>query len=821
LLLVFASCASPKGVPDAAGDSSTTEALTTIDARQKADSFEAVADTPRQADDISAAPDPTLVFERRTRSSCEPDGPHEVDRVTLVRTMDLLPDLDVQAVLAQPDRVLAGGPSGLWVSKLLASAVPSEAVEVGPFAPVELYFDDCRVRSLADRTDGGVVVACTLSDGAFSAFLLDANLETAGGVTMDQCDEASPGEAGAFECDGLLWTLCGGELDVQSDFEVKAQQQVLSAACVADEPWLLRSTGARRLVGGPWKGEWLSVCGEEECGGLEHLAGFDGGAWAAGGDRLVRLVTDGIETEVPVGAGGLPADQVTALAASPDGDGLAAGHSIGVSLARPETTGFSHFHSLRWLPAEEVSSVSLADGTLWAATPAGLAAIATGDILLQDKADRMFQALDQWFWRLDGFLTADARFDDPWTDTTSELWDNDNDGQWTEEGLAAFCYAWSVTGEEGYLEAARKAAHNMLLLIDIPAVSFVEKGMAPGFVSRSVVRDDEGDVFASKATQPNWHLVHWTDGHDYYWKDDTSSDETTGHFFGLSLYYDLCADAEERTRVAERLDLLAGYILDNGFLLIDLDGLPTEHGNWTSERLTMALDGPENCIAAGHTLVECMDSWGGGAFLDSVEILSYMAAAWHVTGNERYLEALEELSGPLRVGEAAMFNENVMTWTERGLANYCDHELADLAFLTLLRYDPDEGRRSLWLQSMMAAWEFEIGERNPLKSLAIAATMDEVPGLSAGITTLVAYPEDLRRWRVDNSHRKDAEIDAPDRHGQPQFKTVLPHDEIPVQRWDSNPYQIAGGSDGTERMNPAFWLLPYWGLRYHGAICGE
>jgi hypothetical protein len=72
---------------------------------------------------------------------------------------------------------------------------------------------------------------------------------------------------------------------------------------------------------------------------------------------------------------------------------------------------------------------------------------------------------------------------------------------------------------------------------------------------------------------------------------------------------------------------------------------------------------------------------------------------------------------------------------------------------------------------------------------------------------------------VDNSHRLDAESDVKDRHGDPQFKTSLPYDELPILRWDHNPYGMAGGGDGRARMSPAFWLLPYWGLRYHGAIC--
>jgi hypothetical protein len=120
---------------------------------------------------------------------------------------------------------------------------------------------------------------------------------------------------------------------------------------------------------------------------------------------------------------------------------------------------------------------------------------------------------------------------------------------------------------------------------------------------------------------------------------------------------------------------------------------------------------------------------------------------------------------------------------------------------------------------MLDAYEYEKGERNPLKALAMASALSDSPGLMDGFITLHEYPVDLREIPVDNSHRKDVLPDVADRFGNPQFQKVLPYDEIYILRWDMNPYLVKQGGSGNSWMSPSYWLLPYWGLRYYGAIC--
>ena len=806
LLLIFCcACSGDKSSP------SDVTSDTTLDAVRKLDSADSKdyqvwpeVDEDQAGEDAGSAAH-LAVTESRFHPNCLSDGPHEVDRVAMWRTEDTLGDLDVLAVLFAHDRTWAGTASGLYVLSNLEAGFQEVQLPGSP-AVTSLYL-----------AEAGSVLA-----GAESTLYV---LDQYGAVVHEYV--AQEPITSVFGCgkdpyavtESGLWIVAPGGLEKVDP--APPGDNPGPGDCLGGQVWMATSKGVFSLWDFGWKEEWLD-------GGATVVALVENDGWmAAATDSLLTVFDNGVPGEMwTPGPGKLPTDNITALAISDDGSMVALGHAVGATLLHRSTGQVEYFHSLRWLPGEEVRDVELTkrddQWELWVATGAGVSRLYKEKIFLEDKAERMLEQMNAWFWRMDGFVSANASFPDAWDTSSHQLWDDDNDGQWTEEAVAAMCYAYAVTGDEKYYEAGKKAMHNMMMEIDVPAGDFLDAGLGRGFITRSLVRDDEGAVFDSKATLDNWHLVDYEDGRQYYWKDDTSSDETTGHFYGMPLYFDLCAKTdEERSLVAEHVTALAGYILDHGFTLPDLDGEPTTHGNWSPELLAIAVDGLDVCVGNGYPIVDCASAWGGGGFLDSLEILAAMVGAWHVSGEQRFLDAYETLIEDHRYDEVAMFNGDVTTWTQFGMANYCDHELADLAFLTLLRYDPNPARRTLWAQSMLAAWEYEIGERNPVKAVAMAAVVGEVPGLADAVQTLVDYPEDLRQVLYDNTHRLDALPGPPDRHGDPQFHTVFPFDEIPVQRWDSNPYAAIGGGSPNVRRAPNFWLLPYWGLRYYGGICPD
>ena len=65
---------------------------------------------------------------------------------------------------------------------------------------------------------------------------------------------------------------------------------------------------------------------------------------------------------------------------------------------------------------------------------------------------------------------------------------------------------------------------------------------------------------------------------------------------------------------------------------------------------------------------------------------------------------------------------------------------------------------------------------------------------------------DTIQWTVANSHRLDVPIDtSPDRQGRRQALVVLPYDELPMSKWNGNPYNLDGGNGGRTEDDGAYF----------------
>ena len=745
--------------------------------------------------------DHTQVFEVFERDVQVGDTTYPADTVALFRTLDVLPDLDVRALAAAGDVVYAGAPSGLYRLAEGRAAFVAVASVTEPVVDLEIV-------------QGGLLVG-----HPHRVRWLDAADQVVSVTEVRTATVTAVGAVGgalAVGTTGGLWIMDPGGAVTATAAAGRAVRDVATAAnqlvFVATASGVLGYDTVQRDTFGAWTAP--DSLPDDDVRAVRVVQGSTFWAGTAGG--LAKVVVGGEAQLLRPGLdSGLPNGDVRAL--DERLGVLLSGHEIGANALLSGRV--EHYHSQRWIPAERVTAVAVdVRGGKWIGTAAGIAHLSTEDTTLEARAEINEVALQARHWRMDGFVDDDIRVGDPWTMTPVITGDHDNDGLWTEMQIGAWCYAYAVTKDERFYASARKALDVMFLQIDVPGETFLAAGKKKGFITRSLVRDDEGEVFEGKATQANWHLQAY-EGRTYYWKDDTSSDEYAGHYFGIPIFYDLCAkDDAERAEVAEYLRLTTDYLIEGEYVLYDLDGEPTLHGHW--EDLAIAVDGLDPCVEKYgiERAADCISSRHGGGWLNATEILGHLLATWHVTGDPKYYDEYERLFTDERYGEMIEIHDDVFTVTKPAFANHSDHELAMLGYITLLRYDPNPARRAQYVASLLDFYEFEREEHNPWQVAVIAASHPGEVDTEGALRTLWDMPLDWRRWAYDNEHRQDALRWPNDRHGHAQFSRVFPYDELRTMKWNGSPYQISVGGDGRGVLAPTPYLLAYWMLRYHRVL---
>jgi hypothetical protein len=447
----------------------------------------------------------------------------------------------------------------------------------------------------------------------------------------------------------------------------------------------------------------------------------------------------------------------------------------------------------RYLPSDEVLATA-EDGHwgAWVTTAAGVTHLGRRELTLQEKADLFEEQVRARHVR-EGFVTG-CRLGAPGDLEHSTHDASDNDGLWTALYVAAESFRYAVTGSQ---EARSFAWESAQALLDLERRTPIR-----GFPARAIVRVGE-DVIKSHG---EWHLTETyiapgtsepgpsPDG-PWEWKGDTSSDELDGHYFGLSIFYDLVADDAQKQEIREVIERITDHLIDHGFLLIDLDGKPTRWGVFSPHFLN--------------------GSWEAERGLNSLSILSHLTTAHHICGHERYLAAARELVEQHHYALNTL-NQKIMP---PGDVNHSDDELAFVCYYPLLRYAADSEARRLYEWSFERSWRFERPERNPLWNLMYGALTGNPCDAEAAVQTLAEIPLDMVHWPVRTSHRSDI-VCAPQtgRFGEVECVDPLPADERPVGKWNSNPYRLDGGGDGCHEEDATHYLLPYWLGRYHGLI---
>ena len=501
-----------------------------------------------------------------------------------------------------------------------------------------------------------------------------------------------------------------------------------------------------------------------------------------GSVHLERQVDPRLENEVLRTGVTLPVRSFTVTARQPGSGATWIGTEEGAIRIEAGRRQIEYFAGRRWLPDDRVTGIGFEGSAVWIETPDGLARIEYKPMTLEQKSQLFVERIEARHNRWG--LTADSRLRVEGDLSTNQTVSSDNDGLWTAMYVAAEAFRYRVTGARDARDNARRGMQAIQRLEAITGI--------PGFPARSFIKVGED-------LQPKDGEWHDTPDGQWRWKGDTSSDEIVGHYFVYPIYLDLAADESEKPALRAALDRITTHILDHDYQLIDVDGARTRWGWW----------GPA-------AIWEDPDETG----LRALHLLSHLRVALHVTADterrSRYQNAYDDL---IRTHKYHLLTRNQKIVVP-GHVNHSDDELAFLSFYPLLVYEKDPALLEVYRQSLERSWQIERPERNPLWNFIYAAgTGAREYDREASIRTLEEIPLDQIQWTVRNSHRLDVPMDPlPDRHKRRQALIVLPYDELPMSKWNGNPYSLDGGDGGRSEDDGAYFLLPYWMGRHHGLL---
>jgi len=499
--------------------------------------------------------------------------------------------------------------------------------------------------------------------------------------------------------------------------------------------------------------------------------------WRASASGLVEIEPSG-KKKTWTGKDGLPIPSLTGLAMGPEGRLWLATRQGAICFQpdAPADRQWFYFWGKRYLSDNRVTQIVAERDRAWIRTETGISRIEFEPYDLERKSALFIERLQSRHNRY-GY-TADCELLRPGDTSSYRPVPSDNDGLWTAIYVAAECFRFAVTQSP---EALRNARLSLAALLRLESITGI-----PGFPARALIH--RGDY---RAPEGEWHST--PDG-QWEWKGDTSSDELVGHFFAYAVAYDLLPDAPERADIRRAAGRIAGHLLEHGLELVGPGGRVTRWGKYSPDYFETR-DGKEDQA------------------LNSLELLSHLRVAYHITGDARFLNAYRELI------QKRGYLENVMrgaTETPHEV-NYSDEELAFLSFYPLLRYEDDPAWRAQFQAALERFWRSCEAERNPLWNFIYAAGAGardfEAP---AALETLERIPLDTVYWTVKNSQREDLpRAPVGGRFGEQQSVRALPPDERGVMKWNGNPFQLDWLSGGRSEDDGAFFLLPYWLGRFH------
>ena len=517
----------------------------------------------------------------------------------------------------------------------------------------------------------------------------------------------------------------------------------------------------------------------------------------AGGLGGVTLLQDEKKVNLLLPKDGIPSINVNCLRRSPEGV-MWVGTDVGVVRYNRDGS-HSLLFSQRWLLDDKVNDIAFdKEGNAWMATAKGVSVIRKKKMTLASKQRYFYDVLMRRHIR-DPWIAGQCRL--PVAGDTShwEPEDDDNDGEFGGNYLAMESFRYASTKSLDAKVNAQKSFQFLKFLQEVTE--------SDGFFARTIVPSNWTSMHDGNRTYTAQELadelvkeprfkpvpVRWHKSEDgkWLWKGDTSSDEICGHMFGYYFYYELVADDAEKEIVRKHVAKIVDHLMAHDLSLTDKDGKSTRWGVWSPDKLNRD---PE---------------WSPDRSLNSMELLSFIKLAYHMTGDEKYQHEY------LRLIKEEKYLDNMSKIPKQNPAWYIYYDviLAAYAYPILIKCEKDPELRKFYEAHMDTWMEQRKADKNPLINFIYCYSRNKKTELQSSIELLTNTPLDLIDWSIDHTKREDIKVVHVPVLGDTQVSELQPASIRSTIRWDKNPLGINSGNEHLER-EPVFWLLPYWMGRY-------
>ncbi len=516
--------------------------------------------------------------------------------------------------------------------------------------------------------------------------------------------------------------------------------------------------------------------------------------------------------------------------------------------AKTDEDKIMYFSAYRHLEKDEVDAL-LADGDdIWALTGDHVSHIEMVMLSARQKADILLEETNKYVKRR-GMVSQRHMKVPRDLSTMYPHAESDNDGCFTAAHAVGEMYHYAVLKRElgkndpktqEVFKGAVEACEACLLLMYI-------HGRPEGFIARSYhalgepVPDDghfykrdgkEAYCIETSASKRSGragervpcdypiperlrHLLtdygYTEDGVTY--KADTSSDEVSGHFLQMKIAHDLLGpdDPELDEIIKDAAKRTLTHIINSGYEFAEHSGKPTTWGKWSRRYFE---GDPIGYVDAA---------------LNTGELLFYLKATMHITGEKGiWQETYDKLVAEGYADLTLQHFDRIFQGATRETCSpeedlmYGDNMLATETFWMLCTLEEDpvllnkyrEGFKT-WklslLREFMPGYEFPFALSVPDEKIHLERCAQWF------------YRFEISRYAAHvNMHRHDAPIKEKrtfDEHQANETSLKLPPDEIPITKYDRNPYDITPGMyspstcvEGCYVFTFAYWIGTYYGL---------